>query len=105
MRIYLILGCVVASFSFLIGAYVGSWGLGTIVFFAIISFMYGVYKYLFDTLVFSWTVAILGGFTTLLWMTYIDQLLGTTFIAVFFSIVVGAACFFLTSAFFKKHRP
>lgn len=103
MPIFLILGCEVAFFSFLIGAYMDSVGFGLCILGIAALFMYFLFQKLYTFLPLVWGSTFLGTITTLCWSSYIDLWLGTNFVAIFFALSMGSFLFFLNNHFLKKY--
>jgi len=104
MPIYLILGCEIAFFSFLIGTYMHSFTFGLAILGVSSIIIYALFQSLYNLRPFVWGATLLAGLTTLLWASYIDRWLGTNFIAILFSILSGSLCYVLNDRFLKKYQ-
>lgn len=104
MPVYLIVGCETAVFSFLISSYMHSFVLGLVILGGSSLIMYALFQHFYSPLPFIWGVTLLGSLTTLLWTSYLDIWLGTSFIAIFLSLFSGVLFYFLKSRFFKKYH-
>lgn len=104
MPIFLILSCEIGFFSFLIGAYFHSVGIGFITLGGSGLILYGLFQQFFSLQPLVWSVTFLGGFAILLWTTYIDQWFGTSFIALLFSLLTGTLLYFMNNLFLRKHH-
>ncbi|MBY0500490.1 MAG: hypothetical protein K2P93_00620 [Alphaproteobacteria bacterium] len=103
MPVFLILGCEVAVFSFLIGAYMDSVGFGLCILGAAGLLMYFLYQKIYTFLPLVWEITLLGTMATLFWCSSIDRWLGTNFIAIFLALSMGSLLFFLNNHFLKKY--
>ena len=104
MPIYLIFTCEIVVFSLLIGAFMDSLVLGVIILGGSILIIYTLFQRLYTALPFIWGATFLASLTALLWASYIDQWLGTTFIAIFCGLLSGALCYVLNDYFFKTYQ-
>ncbi|MBS0271413.1 MAG: hypothetical protein JSR85_02050 [Proteobacteria bacterium] len=104
MPVYLIFSCEVIVFSFLIGAFRGSSTLGFTILGSSSLIIYFLFQRLYTPLPLVWGVTILSGIATLLWVSYIDTWLGTNFIAIILSFIVGGLCYIVNDRFFKKYH-
>lgn len=104
MPVYLIFACEIVVFSFLIGAFMNSLVLGVTVLGASGLIMYLLFQWLYDAQPLVWGATFLGGFTTLLWTSYLDAWCGTTFIAILFGLLSGFICYVLNRHFFKTYH-
>lgn len=102
MAIFLILGCEIIVFSFLIGAFMGSFGLGLVVLGGTGLIMYALFQRIYTLRPLIWGTALLASFATLLWASYIDFWLGTTFMAIFLGFLNGALFYFLNVWILEK---
>lgn len=103
MSVFLLLGCEMVVFSLLLGAYMGSLGLGFVILGGSVVIVYPLFQHFYSLYPFLWMVTFLGSLTTLLWGSSLDFFLGTTFIAVFSSIIVGILIYGANYFFVKKH--
>lgn len=104
MPIYLIFSCEIIVFSFLIGAFMGSSVLGVGIVGCSGLIMYLLFQRFYNPPPFIWGATLLGGMTTLLWASFIDTWLGTNFIAILLSLIVGSLCYILNDFFFNKYK-
>lgn len=104
MTVFLFLGCEVVAFSLLLGAYMGSLGLGFVILGISCLIIYGLFQWLYNLHPFLWVITLLGSLTTLLWASYIDYFFGTTFIAIFLSIGAGSILYILNYFFVKNYH-
>lgn len=103
MPVFLLLGCETVMFSLLLGAYMDSLSLGLVILGGSALFIYPLFQRFYTLYPYLWMVTFLGSLTTLLWVSYIDFFLGTTFIAVFSSILMGVVIYGANYYFVKKH--
>ena len=103
MSVFLLLGCEMVTFSLLLGAYMGSLGLGFVILGGSALIVYPLFQHFYSLYPYLWMVTFLGSLTTLLWLSYIDFFFGTAFIAVFFTIIVGVAIYGTNYYFVKKN--
>lgn len=103
MPVFLILGCELAFFSLLLGAYMHSLGLGFVILGGSGLVIYPFFQRLYNLYPFLWMITFLGSLTALLWVSYIDFFLGTNFVAVMLSIVVGFVVYMGNYFFIKKY--
>lgn len=104
MPVFLIFGCEIAFFSFLIGAFMHSIGLAVSVLGGSSLAMYMLFQRYYTFWPMVWGSTLLGGLSALLWGSYLDAWLGTNFIAIFLSLLSGVLCFFLNDLFFRKYQ-
>jgi hypothetical protein len=101
MPVFLLLGSEVVALSLLIGAYMGSIGLG----FAIMGgsglMIYPFYQRFYTLQPFLWVIACLGSLATLLWASYLDYFFDTHFIAYILTLIVGATLYVSNYLFVK----
>ena len=102
MAVLLILGCETIVFSFLIGAFMGSFGLGLVVLGGTSLIMYALFQRIYTPRPLIWGVTLLAGFATLFWASYIDFWLGTTFIAILLGFLSGTLFYFLNLRILEK---
>jgi len=104
MPIYLIFSCEIVVFSLLIGAFMDSLIFGLSILGGSGLIMFTLYERWYKALPLVWGATLLGSLTTLLWTSYIDDWLGTTFIALIFSLLFGFVCYVLNDYFFKTYQ-
>lgn len=104
MPIYSVFACEIATFSFLIGAFMGSLILGISILGISGLIMYLLFQRIYNSLPLVWGATFLGGITTLLWTSYLDDWLGTTFLAILFGLLSGFICYVLNDRFFKTYQ-
>ena len=104
MPVFFIFSCEVIVFSFLISAFMNSLALGVAISGASGFIMYLLFQRLYSSLPLVWGATLLGGLMILLWASYIDMWLGTTFIAIFLSLLGGTLCYFLNRLFFQEYQ-
>lgn len=102
MAILLILGCETIVFSLLMGAFMGSFGLGVVILGGASLIMYALFQRIYTPRPLIWGTALLAGFSTLLWASYIDFWLGTTFMAVLLGFLSSALFYFLNVWILEK---
>lgn len=102
MAIFLIFGCETIVFSFLIGAFMGSFGLGMVILGGAGLIMYALFQRIYTLRPLIWGTALLAGFATILWASYIDFWLGTTFMAILLGFLNGALFYFLNVRILEK---
>ena len=103
MPIYLIFSCEIIFFSFFIGGFANSIILGFTILGSSGLTMYALGQMLYNPQPYVWGGTILGGLATFLWASYIDTWLGTSYIAVLLSFLMGRICYSLNNFFFKKY--
>jgi len=103
MPIFLIIACEVASFSFLIGSFLRSITVGVAV--SVLSgiFIYSLFQQFYNPRILVCGVTILASFATLLWSTYIDAWLGTIFMTLILTFIIGLVCYVLNDELIKKY--
>ena len=104
MPVYSIFACEIITFSFLIGAFMGSSTFGLVILGGSSLIMYILFQRLYNALPLVWGATLLGGTAILLWASYIDAWFETTFIAVFFGLLSGVICYLANDRFFKKYQ-
>ncbi len=104
MPVYGIFTCEMVVFSLLIGAFMDSLVLGVIILGSTGILIYTLFHRLYNPLPLVWSATVLGSLTVLLWASYIDAWLGTTFIAILSSFLTGVFCYLLNDRFFKKYQ-
>lgn len=102
MAILLILGCEIIVFSFLIGAFLSSFGLGLVILGGTSLILYALFQRKYTPHPLVWGATLLASFATLLWTSIIDFWLGTTFIAILLCLLSGASVYFLNAWILKK---
>jgi hypothetical protein len=103
MPIFLIMACEMATFSFLIGAFMKSLILGLVVFAASGFSVYFLFQEFYNPRILVWGVTILASITALLWSTYIDAFLGTLFMTIVLSLVSGFVCYIINAQLIKQY--
>jgi hypothetical protein len=104
MPIYLIFSCEIIVFSLLLGAFMDSLALGLAILGGSGLIMNVLFQRLYNALPLVWGATVLGSITTLLWASYLDAWLGTTFIAILFGLLSGFVCYTLNDYFFKTYQ-
>lgn len=104
MPIYLIFSCEIVVFSLLIGAFMDSLIFGLSILGGSGLIMFTLFQRFYNALPLVWGATLLGSLATLLWTSYIDGWLGTTFIALLFSLLFGFICYVLNDHFFKTYQ-
>lgn len=95
MPVIIIFTCEVAFFSFLIGTFMGSVGLGLTILALGGLLIYGWLQTSYNFLPLMWGVSLLGGATAYLWGTLLDTWLSTDFIAVLLSLIFVGLIFII----------
>ena len=103
MSVFLLLGCEMITFSLLLGAYMGSLILGFVILGGSALIVYPLFHHFYSLYPYIWMVTFLGSLTTLVWLSYIDFYLGTSFIAIFLCIVMSIVIYGTNYFFVKKH--
>lgn len=103
MSVFLLLGCEMVTFSLLLGAYMESLGLGFVILGGCALVIYPLFQRFYSLYPYLWMVTFLGSLTTLLWTSFIDFYLGTTFIAMFLCIIMGIVVYSINYFFVKKN--
>ncbi len=104
MPVYLIFACEIIVFSLLIGAFMNSLVLGVTILGGSSIIMYALFQRLYNALPLVWGATFLASITSLLWASYIDAWLGTTFLAILFGLLSGFICYTLNDYFFKTYQ-
>jgi len=102
MAIFLIFGCEFIVFSFLIGAFMGSFGLGLVILGGTSLIMYALFQRMYTPRPLIWGVTLLASFATLLWTSYIDFWFGTTFMAILLGLLSGTLFYILNVRILEK---
>lgn len=103
MPVFLLLGSEVVAFSLLLGAYMGSIGLGFVILGGSGLIIYPFYQRFYTPQPFLWMITILGGLATLTWASYLDYFFDTNFIAILLSTIVAAILYISNYLFVKKY--
>lgn len=102
MPLIFLFSCEIGFFSFLLGAYFHSLGLGFIFLGTTGILLYALFQYFFSLKPFIWANVILGGLAVLFWMSCLDQLLNTSFIGIFAGLVAGGGLYFVNEHFLER---
>lgn len=105
MSIFIIYACEVIALSFLLGTFMSSSSLGLAIAGLSGIIVYALYQRYFKPTPLIWTVSLLAGMNSLLWGSYLDTWLGTTFIAISAGIVTVIYFYILNKKLFalRKH--
>ncbi len=105
MAIFVIYACEIIALSFLLGTFMSSSILGLSISGLAGLLMYVLYQRFYNTTPLIWGVTLLAGANGLLWASYIDTWLDTTFIAIIAAFIIGSYFYYLNKKLFamRKH--